>query len=77
VTLPGAQEPAATHTSLFQVVRITGDADAWLVGAWKMDNEKMWGAYLARVAKQEQDSRETREEKTITEGGRLRGEIDR
>jgi hypothetical protein len=30
--------------SLFQVVRVTPEDDGWVVGAWKMDDEKVWSA---------------------------------
>jgi hypothetical protein len=40
-TLP---ETAPLTKSLFQVVRVIPEDDGWVVGAWKMDDEKVWGA---------------------------------
>ena len=42
--LPANAEAVPSAKSLFQVVRVTPEDDGWVVGAWKMDDEKMWSA---------------------------------
>jgi hypothetical protein len=59
---PGTTEPDSPPASLFQVVRVSPKEGGWLVGAWKMNREKMWGAYLEKIAAQTQSSRKWREE---------------
>jgi hypothetical protein len=48
--VPGSSETApltkSLTKSLFQVVRVTPEDDGWVVGAWKMDDEKVWGAEI-------------------------------
>jgi hypothetical protein len=40
--------------SLFQVVRVTPEDDGWVVGAWKMDDEKVWSAETLASFEREQ-----------------------
>ncbi len=42
--VPTSSETAPLAKSLFQVVRVTPEDDGWVVGAWKMDDEKVWSA---------------------------------
>jgi hypothetical protein len=55
-----AGESAQTQQSLFQVLHVKREQDGWLVGAWKMDNEDVWGIDLEKAAKTEKDIRESR-----------------
>jgi hypothetical protein len=42
--------------SLFQVVRVTPEDDGWVVGAWKMDDEKVWSAETLASFEREQSA---------------------
>lgn len=77
VISPGAEEPATRPTSLFQVVRVTREADGWLVGAWKMNREKMWGPYLEKLPEQAPASTELPEEANPARGDRLERDRER
>jgi hypothetical protein len=37
---------APTRKSVFQVRRVSHEGNGWLVGAWKIDQEDVWGAIL-------------------------------
>jgi len=37
---------APTRKSVFQVRRVSREGSGWLVGAWKIDQEDVWGATL-------------------------------
>jgi hypothetical protein len=76
VVAPAVQESATPRTSLFQVVRVTPEANGWLVGAWKMNRENIWGAVLETIAKQEQASQRLHEEATSAHGERLERDTD-
>jgi hypothetical protein len=53
----GSHEGCANlPTSLFQVVRVVPEGEGWLVGAWKMNNEKMWGTSLEEIIARMQKS---------------------
>jgi|SRR5580704_6663707 hypothetical protein len=49
-TIQGAGGSTQTHQRLFQVRRVMREGDAWLVGAWKMDEGSMWGVELEKTA---------------------------
>jgi hypothetical protein len=46
---------------LFQVVRVTQDQDGWIVGAWKMDRDDVWGVDFDKIATDEECGPETSE----------------
>jgi hypothetical protein len=52
--LPANAEAVPSAKSLFQVVRVTPEDDGWVVGAWKMDDEKVWGAETLASFEREQ-----------------------
>jgi len=54
--VPGSSETAPLTKSLFQVVRVTPEDDGWVVGAWKMDDEKVWGAETLASFEREQST---------------------
>lgn len=37
---------APTHKSVFQVRRVSHEGSGWLVGAWKIDQQDVWGTLL-------------------------------
>jgi hypothetical protein len=55
----GSQPPPQ---SLFQILRVKQEEDHWLVGAWKMDNEDVWGEELPKASKSAEQGREARKE---------------
>jgi hypothetical protein len=74
VTPPAAPESA--RQSLFQVVRVTPQEGGWIVGAWKIDNEGLWGADLGRTAQPDEGNRELRNYRDAKYGPRLRRNSD-
>ena len=47
-------DPAQARQSVFQVRHVQRRSDGWLIGAWKMDNNDLWGADLETLGKQEE-----------------------
>jgi PilZ domain len=46
-----AKELPQTGQAMFQVVRVTREADGWAVAAWKMDGGDAWGDTVQNIAK--------------------------
>jgi hypothetical protein len=63
-TIPGASGSAQTNQRLFQVRRVIREGDAWLVGAWKMDEGSMWGIELEKTAAPESAELDSRKQES-------------
>jgi hypothetical protein len=59
-----AAEPAQLRQSVFQVRHVARNPDGWLIGAWKMDNNDLWGTDLETLGKPEGDKLASREDST-------------
>ena len=59
VICPPPGKPAHPQQSLFQVLHVQREKDGWLVGAWKMDDEDVWGidVELATIGAEEGTSK--------------------
>lgn len=59
-----ADKPPRPRQSLFQVVRVTREQNGWLVGAWKMDSENIWGVEPEKIARAERGNPELRRDES-------------
>jgi hypothetical protein len=62
--------------SLFQVRSVTREENGWLVGAWKVDEGKVWGTDLEKIAESEQGAADSRKEETAKHKDRPRRDAD-
>ena len=58
--------PAQMRQSVFQVRHVARDPGGWLIGAWKMDDNDLWGADLETLGKPEEDNLASREHDAST-----------
>jgi hypothetical protein len=54
ISSPAEGSAAQTQQSLFQVLHVNREKDGWLVGAWKMDDEDVWGIDLEQATRTEE-----------------------
>ena len=56
-----AAAPAQMRQSVFQVRHVERRSDGWLIGAWKMDDNDLWGADLETLGQPEESKLASRE----------------
>ena len=71
-----ADERSPKRQSLFQVLRVTQEEDGWLVGAWKMDGESVWGTELGKLVCHEEGTTKSRQDRMAEHGERQRQDSD-
>ncbi len=76
VSCPDMEESLPPQRSLFQVVRVTPDANGWLVGAWKMDRGNIWTAVLRQIADRELVSHKLHDGTTSANGEPVERDTD-
>jgi len=70
-------ESAQTRQSVFQVRHVERYSGGWLIGAWKMDSNDLWGADLESLGKPEEDKLASREHGTSQCQERLRRDTNK
>jgi hypothetical protein len=66
----------AIKQSLFQVVRVAGEANGWLVGVWKVDSDNFWSAEVDEMIKREERAQEASREAIEQSGVQQRTDGD-
>jgi len=69
---PVPEQPPA----FFQVMRVERKGQGWLIGAWKMGGEEVWGADLEKLAKPAESRLESRKQRGAAQRSVLREKKD-
>jgi hypothetical protein len=77
VTSKLPEKPAQARQSLFQVRHVERHEGGWLVGAWKMDSEDVWGAKLEKIGQPNESTLESRQRRTAKRREQTRKDADR
>jgi hypothetical protein len=71
------EKRAQAGQSLFQVRHVERHDTGWLVGAWKMDSENLWGANLEEIGEPDEAAVESRRQRTTKPDEHARKDKDR